>query len=567
VKTNPDSQANSRPYKELARDCTHSEKAVEELLTQVIRGQLELAQLDGRAGGTPVEVQDLLVSPDLQHNKERMREILGGSPDLIYREFTCGQDGVRAGLMVYINSLSEGKSVEDLLRSFTTYTNPPFVHPDTSPDPIVEFKDTVTVARDLQVSRKLDDAVDGVMTGQVAAFLHGSTHVLVVDTRWNPGRAPEEPAVEAEVRGPRDGFVENIRLNATLVRRRVRDPRLQLTQIKVGKRSKTDVAVMYIKGLADDGVVAEVERRIRSIEIDNVLESGYLAELINDHPWSPFSIILNTERPDRFTAALYEGRVGILQDNTPFALVVPTTFWQLLQAPGDYYVNYWIGTALRWVRFLALFIAVTSPAIYILLTTFHHEMLPTPLALSVAAGREGTPLPTLVEVLAMLVMFEAIHEAGLRLPRAVGQTVSIVGALVIGDAAVSAGLVAPSTVIVIATAGITGFAIPVYSVSLLARFIRLPLMLITGALGLFGFLGSIFVIWMHLSSLRSFGTPYLGPVAPLQMPEQRDVFIRAPWGVMGRRPRFGRERRTVRQQTPPGISTSRSSTREGTDKR
>ncbi|MGE5676201.1 MAG: spore germination protein, partial [Mycobacterium leprae] len=247
------------------------------------------------------------------------------------------------------------------------------------------------------------------------------------------------------------------------------------------------------------------------------------------------------------TANLLEGRVAILADNTPLALIVPTTFWMLLQAPGDYYQAFWVGTAFRWIRFIAFLVALTIPALYVMLATFHQEMIPTPMALNVAGGREGTPLPTLVEVLLMTFLFEVLNEAGLRLPQAVGQSVSIVGGLVVGQAAVQAGLVAPATVIVVATAGLNAFALPSYSLSLTLRVVRVPLLLATGFLGVFGFIGVTSVLALHAASLRSFGEPFLAPIAPVLFVEQQDTLVRAPWFNLLKRPRLGQSPNTDRQ--------------------
>ncbi len=498
------------------------------------------------------------VSSSVDANCETLRGLLADSTDLQFRTFTTGYRGRRKGVLVYFKGLAKGEGVEEILEAALRYGNPPFSHPDVYSDPVLDFQETVAVVIDSKASKSLDEAVEAILAGETALFLQGARHVLLANTRWHPGRSVQEPSVESEVRGPRDGFVENIQVNMTLIRRRITDPRLRIEALRIGERSKTGVALVYIEELADSSLVDEARRRLEAINTDSALGVGYLEELIKDTPWSPFSILEATERPDKFTGNLLEGRVGVLQDNTPFGLIIPTTFWQLLQAPGDYYSNFWVASFFRWVRFGAFLVALTLPALYVILTAYHHEMIPTPLALSIAGGREGTPLPTILEVFLMLTMFEAIQEAGLRLPRAVGQTVSIVGALVIGEAAVLAGLIAPSTVIVIATAGITGFAMPTYALSLTVRLVRFVILLFSGVLGVFGFLGGLLALFLHLASLRSFGAPFLAPMVPVMVPEQRDTLVRAPWWLMLRRPRLGSEPRTVRQQ-PPAPKSSRHS--------
>lgn len=498
-----------------------------------------------------------LVSPDLRQNIRAMRRILGPNKDVVLREFTSGLDGGRRGFLVYIGGLAEGAQTQSLYLSATTYANPPFEPPTTRRDPILAFQDAVSHLSDTRTAQKLDDAVAGVLAGEAALFLDGSAFVLLADTRYNLGRTVQEPKTEAEVRGPRDGHVEDIRTNTNLLRRRIRDPRLRIHWLVIGKRTKSDVAFAYIKGVASPKLVREVHRRLRRIQVDSIQSGNAVEELIQDNPMSPFSSLLYSERPDRITAAVLEGRVAIYTDGTPFVLIVPTSFWEYLQAPGDYYANFWVSSLFRWLRLFAMVTAFTLPSLYTLLTTFHHEMIPTPLALSIAGGREGTPLPTLIEVLGMEIMFEVIQEAGLRLPRAVGQTVSIVGALVIGEAAVMAGLVSPSTVIIIAIAGITGFAIPHYGASLSIRLLRIPLLLLSGSLGVFGFVLGTAALALHLASLRSFGAPFLEPIAPFQTPEQKDTLFRVPLWAMNRRPLLLGDKRTVRQPrgqkpAPPG---------------
>ena len=497
------------------------------------------------------------VGPELQQNIEAIKTELGGSMDLVVRPFTTGQGGGRRAALICFDGLAYGQEVSNLLEEATRLSSPPHHLPTVSADPVVALKETLVRSAEVTTSTDLTEVVQAILAGQTAMLIEGSLQALLVDTRYNPARNPEEPQTETEVRGPRDGFVENLITNLTLIRRRIRDPKLRFEALVVGARTRTDVAVGYIKDLADPGVVDEVRRRIQSVDMDGILESGELEEMIQDAPLSPFPTLLTTERPDRAAAALLRGQVIIVTDNTPFVLMAPMLFWQLLQAPGDYYSNYMVGTAFRLLRLTAMVIALVLPSLYVILTTFHHEMIPTPLALSVAGGREGTPLPTLLEILLMEIMFEILQEAGLRLPRAVGQTVSIVGALVIGEAAVQAGLVAPATVIVTASAGITSFAIPVYTASQIIRVLRFPLLLISGVMGVFGFLIGISFLAMHLASIRSFGAPYLAPLMPLQSKDLRDALWRAPFWNLDHRPRFSREKRSRRQGSgqmpkPPG---------------
>jgi spore germination protein KA len=258
--------------------------------------------------------------------------------------------------------------------------------------------------------------------------------------------------------------------------------------------------------------------------------------MIVDNPYSLFPQVITTERPDRAAAALAEGRVVLITDTTPFALILPATLAMLLQSPEDYYHPHGISTAIRWLRYLAFIISVAASPLYVAVTTFHQEMIPFKLLLSVAAAREGVPLPAVLEAIVMEGVFELLREAGIRLPRPVGQAVSIVGALVIGEAAVTAGVVSPLMVIVVATAGIASFATPSYELAIPLRILRFPLMVLAGSLGLFGLTAGLLAVLIHLSGLRSFGVPYLAPLAPLKFGEWKDVLWRAPLWMMHTRP-------------------------------
>ncbi|HWI62304.1 MAG TPA: spore germination protein [Symbiobacteriaceae bacterium] len=492
------------------------------------------------------------VSSDLTVNVDFIKEQMGSSLDLVHRSFVCGADDRQQGALFCLDTSVDGVQVATVLRGLLELTNPPFDFPKAGSDLIERLSMTVIQAEEVETVTDLDQALNAMLKGQTVVFLEGSATALLVDTRKPPTRAVEEPSTEAETRGPRDGFTEDLMINLALIRRRLRDPRLRAENLVIGRRSRTDVALVYIKDVVRPGLVEEVRRRIERIDIDAVPGSGYIEELIMDNPRSPFGFLNTTERPDKLIGNLLEGRVGIVVDNTPFALIVPTVFWHWLQAPGDYYQNYMVATAYRMLRIFALLTSLIAPSLYTILASFHHEMIPTPLALSMAAGREGTPLPTLIEVLALTIMFEVMHEAGLRLPRAVGQTVSIVGALVIGEAAVMAGLVSPATVIVVSAAGLAAFAIPFYGASQAIRLIRIPLLILSGAFGVFGFVAGTTALAMHAASLRNLGQPFLSPLAPLHVADLKDTALRAPWWAMALRPHVARNAPSRRQRESTG---------------
>lgn len=385
---------------------------------------------------------------------------------------------------------------------------------------------------------EVEKALIAILSGDSILFVDGCQKAFHIQTKGWDTRSVDEPQTEQVVRGSRDGFTESIRTNTALVRRRIRDPELRLETMSIGLRTRTDVNIAYINGVVKKGLVDEVKKRLNRIQIDGILESGYIEEMIADSPFSPFTTIMSTERPDKVASALLEGRVAIFVDNTPFVLVVPTYFWQFLQASDDYYMGFMAGSFFRIIRYIAFIISLTLTSIYVMLVSFHQEMIPTPLALTIASGREIVPFPVLLEALLMEVTFELMREAGLRMPKPVGQAVSIVGSLVIGQAAVQAGIVSPFMVIVVAVTGISSFAIPNYSASYSIRLIRFPLLIASGTLGLLGFSVMFTLLAIHALSIRSFGESYLAPATPFQPNDQKDTLIRFPWWGMKKRPQL-----------------------------
>lgn len=466
----------------------------------------------------------------LQDNLAELKRIFKDCSDLVIH-----QVATRAGpaaCVLYVDGLVNKDLVDrDIVR--------PLVQGAPGLD-LAQVAAGLTTMSEARVVRTFGDAVERIMGADAVLLLDGSAQAVGYGVRGWESRSVEEPVSEAGIRGPREGFVETLRFNTALLRRKIRSPNLKMSALKIGSVTQTDVVVSYIEGIADPGVVREVFTRLARIEIDAVLEGGYLEEFIEDSPFSPFPQVQNTERPDTAAAQLLEGRVAIMVDGTPFVLIVPTVFAQFLQASEDYYERYLIGSFIRILRFVVLIVALLLPSMYVAVITFHQEMLPTSLLDSVAAAREGIPFPALFEALLMEGTFEVLREAGIRLPRPVGQAVSIVGALVIGEAAVRASLASAPMVIIVSITGISSFAIPRYNAAIAMRMLRFPLMLLAGTLGMFGIVWGVTAILLHLSSLRSFGVPYLSPLAPLSGSGLKDTVVRAPhWWMRLRPPQIG----------------------------
>ncbi len=489
------------------------------------------------------------ISSVLAYNVFLIKEILVDNSDLIERPFTVTLDHELDGVIFYIDGLSNNQLISQALLD-------PLIHKSLEQEllggsrqqSIGTIEKILVTNPEVKIVKTVGEAIDNLLTGESIVVVEGLSKAFTMGTKGWEARMPSEPATELVVRGPRDSFTENMRTNTSLLRRRIKDPMLRLKTQQIGTRTKTAVTIAYLEDVANQRIVMDVQERLQSIKIDAVLESGYLEEMITDARHSPFVTMKTTERPDAAAAAILEGRVVIISDNTPFSLIVPSYFWDGFMASDDYYASYFLGTFSRIIRLIALVISLTLPSLYVLLVSFHQEMIPTQLALSMAAGRESVPFPVLVEVLLMEIAFELMREAGLRMPRPVGQAVSIVGSLIIGQAAVQAGLVSPIMVIIIAVTGIASFAIPSYATSFTIRFLRFPLLLASGMLGLLGFTAVLYVLTVHALSLQSFGEPYVAPIIPFRPSEQKDSLLRVPWWKMNTRPTFAKEK--TRQPDP-----------------
>ncbi|MBU7005948.1 spore germination protein [Phosphitispora fastidiosa] len=497
------------------------------------------------------------VSANLNKNMTHLKAVFDRCTDIIFREFEAAIGGGVKIAMVYIDGLVNKEMLtEDLVKTLM-YDVSSLNSSAPVNDPAGYLSSRIIAFTEVKVQDNLMDAVHSVLSGETILFVDGVSKAFALSTQDWVQRAVTEPATENVVRGPREGFTESLQTNYTLIRRRIKSSRLKFETMKIGAITKTAVSIGYLEGIVNNKIVDEVRNRLQRIDIDGILESGYIEEYIEDAPMTVFPTVQATERPDKVAGGLLEGQVVILVDTTPFVLLVPVTFPQLLQASEDYYLRWPFASFIRFIRFVTLNIALLAPPLYIAITTYHQEMLPTPLLISIAAAREGVPFPAFVEAMLMETTFEVLREAGVRLPKAVGQAVSIVGALVIGDAAVSAGLVSPAMVIIVALTAISSFSLPSYFGAFSLRILRFPLMALAAALGLFGVMAGLLALLIHLCSLRSFGVPYISPLAPTSWRDLKDMFFRAPWWSMVTRPRMTGVKEPARQDykqkpRPPG---------------
>ncbi|WP_417852006.1 spore germination protein [Tumebacillus lipolyticus] len=495
----------------------------------------------------------------LEQNVAWIRQKLGNASDLVVREFIYDADRELRATLLMIDGLTESERIhDDILKSllFTlqnTKQNAAFQEAGAARYllnyglPLCEVRLTET----------LRDLIDALLSGDTVILLERCGEGLIVSTKGWAKRSVEEPKSESVVRGPRDAFGETLRVNTALLRRRIKDPDMRIKSMKVGARSNTDVAVIYIEGVARPSVVEEVERRIGEIKVDGLFEGGYIEQYIEDNHWSPFPQIQNTERPDKAAANLLEGKVVILVDGSPYSLIVPSILTQFYHSPEDYYERFLISTLLRFIRALSMTMALLLPSLYISFSSFHPEMIPSKLVIAMAAGRATVPFPSVIEALAMEISIEILREASVRLPGPIGPTIGIVGALIVGEAAVQAGIVSPIMVIVVALTTIGSFAAPSYNAAIALRMLRFPVMFLAAMFGLYGVMLFMIIIVVHLCSLKSFGVPYLTPFSPFTWRGLGDSMIRIPLYRMTKRPDvFSRdeERERVKSASAEGVN-------------
>ena len=374
-----------------------------------------------------------------------------------------------------------------------------------------------------------DQVVFDLVNGWLALFFPGKEQVLTFMTATEEKRSVAPPENEPDVKGARDSFVESVRTNTSLVRRRLRAPSLRVKEQLVGRQSVTPVDVVYLESIADEGLAARIEARVREIDIDAMLMTGNFEQYIADETTSAFPLTVYTERPDRFCAGLAEGRVGVLADGIPMGWLLPATLDQFFRTGQDKTSNWMVASALAVLRYVCVLITLFLPGLYISAVLFHPEMIPVKLALSIISAKQSVPFPTLAEVLVMLLAFEVLQEAGLRLPSSIGQTVSILGGLVVGSAAVEAKLVSPAVLVVVAIAGIAGYTAPSQDMAGGLRIWRFLLTVLSGVMGLTGLVwGAAVLIW-RLARLESFGVAYLTPFASnAGRQKQGHVVLRSP---------------------------------------
>jgi spore germination protein KA len=478
-------------------------------------------------GDSPAEYTQFKDSLD-----DNMTIFLGsfnGCADFVQKEFTvCGK---KAAVFYIDNMVDKVALTQCVMGPLTTAITPSEIANDEAQ--YKWLRDCVLSAVDQREIFTVEECQWAIMTGFVCVLIDGINKALLFGLQVFPYRSVAEPDTDKALRGSREGFIEPLHLNISIMRRRMKNSNLKFESYQLGKESKTEVCLTYIKGIVSESVLDSVRHRLKTIDIDTVLESGYIQIYFQDHPYSIFPTAGYTERPDTLLSKLNEGKVGIMVDGTPVAIYVPHIFAENFQNMDDYSVGAWYATLTRVLKFTAFFISVMLPGLYVAVGSFHQSLLPSELLHALAQAEEGTPFPLIVEALLMQVIYEILREAGLRTPQKIGTSLTIVGAFLIGQAAVSANLIGAPMVIIVSLTATTALVVPtLYEPGVIMRFVFI---IVAGMCGIYGVTLAFAFFVIHMCSIKTYDVPYTAPLMPLDVYSLRDVIVRAPWLILSRK--------------------------------
>ncbi|NLC68603.1 MAG: spore germination protein, partial [Clostridiaceae bacterium] len=482
---------------------------------------------EGSNGGKSPD-KGIKISKKLEKNLEYMKKVysIPINSDIIIREFSIAvKDKLVEAFAIYIDGLIDKKTVnESILKPLmllSTYDS------KINNKSIVDYvKDHLLPQAQVKETRIYEDVIDEVNFGGCGIFVDGADVAFVADVKGWEHRNVERPNIELIIRGPQEGFTEVLQTNTALVRKIIKDNNLVVESITIGKKSKTPCHMLYIKDIVNDSLVNQVRKRLKSIKVDYIIDSGELEQYLEDNTYLSVPQVIDTERPDKVAMFLEEGKVGILMNGTPIALVVPANIVELIKSPEDAYIRYPYSNFLRIIRLLGMIVTLLLPGLYIAITNYHHEMIPTELMFAIEAAREKVPFPSIIELLILEVSFELIREAGIRVPGPIGPTLGIIGALILGQAAVAANIVSPILIIIVAVAGIGSFAVPTFSFGFGIRISRFFYIVLGAMAGFLGIATGLFINGLWLAAAKSFGVPFLVPFAPMVGKAEYDFIIR-----------------------------------------
>jgi hypothetical protein len=483
------------------------------------------------------EIPDSKLPPGYEDKLALLRPYIEKNDDLIARPFYLDSEMKLQACAFYFNGIADDKRLnEHVLKPLMSHSGgwDPGDFPAADRVDLI-VRTSISVGQ-LRKSDSFAVMVHSIFDGMLVLIFETIQEAVIIDIHGGVARAVEEPPSEKAIRGPREGFIENLDINLSMIRRHLRTPRLVINKTTVGRRTRTPVAVIYIDDIADAGLVEQVNRRLDRIDIDGVISAGNIIQYIEDKPYSLFPQVWTSERPDKTIAELLEGRIAVIVDGTPTAIFLPALFVEFFQASEDYLERTFLGSYLRFARFIAFFIAVSLPALYIGAISFTPELVPLDLVVSIAQARKEVPFPVLIETLLQEFIIQMVIEAGLRLPGPVGQTAGVVSGIVLGQAAISAKLASPAVIIIISITTICTFILPSGPLVQATRILRLPLIFLTAGFGLFGFSLGWLIMLTHLSSLESLGLPYFAPFAPMRYSDLKDSVFRIFLWKMDKRP-------------------------------
>jgi len=468
----------------------------------------------------------------LDDNISEIRQIFRDDDGLVIRDFCNMYRPEIRFCLIFIEGMTDKNIInESIIR--------PLIR-GALPDNFIGDMDVILkqVVYSNQIEKICDpgDLASRLLRGESLLLMDKCSEALAIFAEDCKARSITEPESEKSQRGPREGFVEPININLSLIRRKLPTTNLKVRNMVIGRQTRSKISICYLDGIANNEILNELISRLEKIDYDGILDSGMIAEMIEDSPYSPFDTVGSTEKPDVAVGMMLDGHIIVVVDGSPSVLTVPFLLEEYFKTSDDYYINFYFSSVSRLLRIVSFFITVLLPAFYVAILTFHQEMVPSPLLFSISAAREGIPFPTVIETLGLLVVFEILREVGMRVPMQIGQSLSILGALVLGTAAVEARLVSSSVIIVIALTGLSGImSIKIKGPAILIRF---TLVFLAGFLGLYGIVWGIMAVTLHQCSIRSFGIPYMMSFTALSPRDIRNSIIRAPYKFLKKRNPF-----------------------------
>lgn len=461
----------------------------------------------------------------------QIKNLIGNNSELIIKSFIIGKNDCFKGAIIYINGFANNDMIDrDILNPLMLHIQEDLTNVSNIENYLCEKYIAVS---NVQVETNINNAVNGIKRGKTAILVEGSYDFIVADTTGGEYRSITEPINELSVRGPREGFIENLQTNISILSRKLKDQNLATEKFTLGRRNQSDLVLMYIDDIVDKNLLKRIKDKINAIDVDAVAGASFIEQLIEEHPYSIFPQFFGTERPDVIQSKLLEGKIAFLLQGTSYVISFPATLPEFFQTPEDYYMRTIVSSFSRIIRLMAIFIAITLPSIYLTLIKFNTELIPVEFVESLVQSRKGIALTPFMSMLAMNLTIEFLREGGLRLPGKIGQTLSVVGGIIIGDAALKAKMVDSTTLLVIGITTVATFLIPYYHMALSIRLITYPMLLLSNFIGVLGIVLGWFFLLAYLSAFENFGVPYLS----FYLSDMKDIFIRSPLWKMNKRPK------------------------------